>query len=124
MAATQISDLESFPAGADLSGKQFHAVKFNGSAALVAAGDGDDILGILEDKPKQGEPGTVALAGRPKAKLGGTVAAGDRLAVNANAQFIVATAGKRIVAKAMEAGASGEIIQVKIIDAGAIVPTP
>lgn len=122
MAATQISDLEAFPAGADLSAKQFHAVKFNGSAALVLAGDGDDIVGILEDKPKQGEQGTVALAGRPKAKLGGTVAAGDRLAVNANGQLIVATTGKRIVAKAMEAGANGEIIQVKIIDAGAIVP--
>ncbi|NUB16780.1 hypothetical protein GAY28_32610 [Azospirillum brasilense] len=124
MAATQILDLEAFPAGADLSTKQFHAVKFNGDGALVTAGDGDDILGILEDKPKSGEQATVSIAGRPKAKLGGNVAPGALLAVNANAQLITAAAGKRIVARAMESGAAGEIIQVQPINPGAIVPTP
>lgn len=122
MATTQITDLEAFPAGADLSTNQFCAVKFNGAASLVLAGAGEDILGILEDKPKLGQSGTVSLAGRPKAKLGGTVVAGAYLAVDGSAHLVTAASGNFIVAKAMEAGASGEIIQIKLIAAGAKVP--
>lgn len=51
--------------------------------------------------------------------LGGTVAAGDRLKATTNGVAITGTAGATYGARALEAGISGEIIQV-IVENGAV----
>lgn len=51
--------------------------------------------------------------------LAGTIAAGDRIKATTNGKGIVATAGATYGARALEAGVSGEIIQV-IVENGAV----
>lgn len=102
----------SLVAAADLSAKQFLAIKVdsNGQAAVAAAGD--PAIGVLQNNPLAGSPATVQLDGITKAKAGAAIAAGAPLMVNASGQFITATSTNYIVGFAREAAASGDIFAV------------
>lgn len=106
----------SVPANADLSAKQYCFVKVNSSGRLVAAGDGELALGILQDKPAAaGRAGCVATGGVSKCLLGGTVTAGDRVSSNSDGAGVSEGTGDNItMGIAMESGASGEIIAVNL----------
>lgn len=83
-----------YPAGADLSAKQFYAVKLDSAAAVVLAGAGEAAIGILQNNPTSGQAATVAIAGRSKMVAGAAVASGARVASNASGKGVTATAGK------------------------------
>ncbi len=107
-----------FPASADLSAKQFQAaiVGANG-IALAAAGKNMD--GILQDKPKSGEAGTIAMFGVSKALSAGTgFSAGDNLEV-VSGGFQTQSTGT-IVAKAVTTAAAGIIGSVVILKSNAV----
>jgi hypothetical protein len=107
-------------AGADLSAKQYYAVKHS-SSGLVLAGSGEQIAGILQDKPVLGDPAEVAKGGCgvSKAVVGAAVLKGAELMSNASGKLVTATSTNRIVAYAMEAGgADGDIITVDLVNAG------
>lgn len=70
-------------AGADLSLKQFYAVKLDANAQVVAAGAGEDAIGVVQNKPKLGEMATVRIAGITKMVAGAAIAAGARVASGA-----------------------------------------
>lgn len=54
-------------AGADLSAKQYHAVKLNSSGLVIAvAGLTDDAYGILQNDPAQGEAAEICMIGITK----------------------------------------------------------
>lgn len=100
-----------------LEAKQFFFCKLDASAEVVLAGDGE--FGYPQcDAAQLGDLVTVQTDGFSPAQLGGVVAPWNNLAVNADGELIVAAAGKRIVAIAMEDGADGEIRTVKLTDGG------
>lgn len=121
----------SYPADVDMSVEgtwQFTAVKVAaavntqgagiGGAAISHPAAGGPILGVLQNNPLLGEAGQIFLEGISKARLIGTVAIGNLLMVDANGKFLVATAGNRAVARALESGVTGDIATVQIHDFG------
>jgi len=104
-------------AAADLSALQFTCVKLDTNGNLVAATAATDkIIGLLENAPTLNQYGDVLLrnaSGTGKAKLGGTVAAGDYLTSDASGRLITTvTAGNEIVGRATRAGVVNEISEV------------
>jgi len=99
-------------AGADLSAKQYQAVKPNGTdnTVVIAASQGETILGILQDKPAAaGRAAAVAVGGVCKWLYGDTINAGDKLTVGADARAEVALTGDHVVARALVDGVDGDI---------------
>lgn len=99
---------------------QFRAVVLNTAADRtvdpVTNANGERPIGILQDDPAAtGDPCLVAYDGVCEAEYGGSVTAGDTLAVNNSGQLISdaeVTDGSAVdlhhIATALEAGASGE----------------
>lgn len=103
-------------AAADLSAKQFCAVKMSGDLAVAACSvAGERSVGILQNDPASGQSASVCHSGQCKAKLGATVAsAGLPLQCDANGALIPAVSGKFVIALSMQAGASGDIADVLV----------
>ena len=99
-------------AAADLTAKQFNAVKIdsNGQAALAVLGDA--IAGVLLNNPAAGQSATIQLSGVTKGKAGGTIAAGAAVTPNASGVFIAATTGNYIAGYAKEAAVSGDTFAI------------
>lgn len=132
-------DCISLPAGADLSTKQFRAVKVNSSAQAVVAGAGEFAIGILQNKPAAGQAATITYSGVSKAILGGSVTAGATVASDGNGAFVDATEartntsdagasadpliGSNIMGVALAGGVTGDIVPVLILVAGATPTT-
>lgn len=101
---------------ADLSAKQSYAVKLNSSGNVAIADTaGEKVLGILQNKPDSGRVADVAIAGVVKAILGGTVDEGDSLTVDANGKLVVGYGADRKVAISIDAGVSGDVVQVLLM---------
>jgi len=103
---------------ADLSTKQFHAVKMHSVGGQVAqAGAGELAIGILQDKPDAALQGVeIEMDGISKAVAGAAVAVGAKLMSNAAGRLITATSGNHVVAIALEAAPSdGAFIAVKVV---------
>ena len=115
----EVNDLAdvSRPVKTDLSAMIYHFVKLDTDGYLVANGDGEGALGILQNKVDgtlSEKMGVVRTFGLSKLKLGNTVAQGDFLKSASGAGTPV-TADKDIYsAKAQSAGASGDEIAVLI----------
>ena len=59
------------PAAADLSAKQFYFVKIDTSGqAALAATTGEAVIGVLQNKPTQGQAAQVMVQGITKAVVG------------------------------------------------------
>lgn len=102
----------SLVAAADLSGKQFYAIKIdtNGNAAVAAAGEAG--IGILKNNPASGQVASIQVDGISKARAGATIAAGAALASNASGLLVTATTGQYIVGFAKEAAVVNDIFAV------------
>lgn len=108
-------------AGADLSTNQFYAVKANSTArnVVLANTGGENITGILQNAPKQGDAAEVVVAGFCKAVAGAAFNAGAALMTDSTGRLITQTSTNAKVAVAHEAaGAAGAIVLVRV------VPTP
>lgn len=110
-------------AGADLSAKQFHAVRLDSTERQVVAitnANAQAPVGILQDDPAaSGRPADVAYFGVCKAECGSTVSYGDDLAVNNDGEVItdveVADGGAvdlHHIGVALEAGVDGSVIDI------------
>ncbi len=85
--------LRTVEADADLSTKQYYGCKLSsdGQLALCSAA-GEAVYGVLQDKPAAaGRAAAVAVGGITRAKAGGVIAPGARVAVDANGKFVTAT---------------------------------
>lgn len=102
----------SLVAAADLSAKQFLAVKVDSNGQAAVAGAGEAVVGILQNNPPAGSAGAVMISGSTKAKAGGNIAAGAVLAANAAGALVAATTGNYIVGIAKTAAASGDTFEV------------
>jgi len=131
----------SLPASADLSTKQYLAVKVNASGKLAVASTGEFAIGILQDKPSaDGTIGNVLPFGgrKMKAVAGGTVTAGDLLKVDSAGKLqtaeksIVDTSdtsatdpvqGSAVVGVALEDAVIADIFQFLGFASGAVATT-
>lgn len=128
-------------AAADLSAKQYHAVKIDsaGKIALCTAA-GEFAAGILQNDPTAGQAAEVAAFGVCKAKAGGNITAGNKVKVAADAEVIAATntltvdtsntgsaadavLGAYMLGTALSSAADGEIFEVLIHHPGGVPTT-
>jgi hypothetical protein len=95
-------------AAADLSTSQYLAVKVdtNGKWALATAAD--DAVAILQEKTASGAAGNGMYLGCSLAVFGGTITAGDKLAVNASSQVVLALPGDVVIGRALESGVAND----------------
>ncbi len=109
---------KSWDAAADLSTKQFRAVRLNGSGKLAVCVAGEPAVGLLQTKPTADQAGDVEISGISRAILGGTVVEMDELASDANGALVKRTPGAALVAIAYEGGAAAAVIAVKVAEGG------
>ena len=100
-------------AAADLSTKQFYAVKMT-STGINLAGDGERVDGVLQNKPTAlGQAAEVETLGLTKAIGADAIAQGASVASDANGKFVTAASGDYIAGTAWTAcGADGELFTV------------
>lgn len=98
----------------DLSAKQFYIVQQDANGlAEVGEGATDLLLGVLQNKPKSGETALVRFGWTTKVICGGTVAIGAWVTSDSNGKAVATTTdGDIVIGKALEAGDSGDIIEV------------
>lgn len=115
-----IHDGSQTTAAADLSAAQYKAVKLTAARSVnLASTGGEAIYGILQNNPTSGQAADVGIFGISKALIGAAgCAAEDSLMTDTTGAFTTKTSTNAVVAVALEAGVSGDIISVKII------PTP
>jgi len=122
------SDLKtlSADASADLSSYQYHFVTLGASGLALAATRGEEVEGVLQDKPDAANlAGSFGYAGVTPVMCGGTFAAGDPLTNDANGHAIKATLLSDVIhGKAVEIGASGAKASMIVGVAGGYLAAP
>ena len=110
-------NLKAYKAGADLSSKQYHFVKLSAIDTIVACGANEKPIGILMNKPVQGEAAEVALpGGGAKLKISENVALQKVLTSTVDGAGEVAdAAGEWVGAEAIQAGSTNDVISVLVI---------
>jgi len=98
-------------AGADLNtgggtGAQYKAVAVGGTIAPAATA-----IGLIQNKPKNGEDLTVGYLGHMKGVAGAAIAAGARVLVTTSGYLITATGANIPVGRALAAAASGATVE-------------
>ena len=90
----------SLVASADLSAKQYFAIEAvdtSGVAQAGLAGNGERILGVLQNDPTSGQAATIGISGVTKASAGGTIAAAADVSVDAAGEFVASATGDVII---------------------------
>lgn len=110
--------IQSFNAGADLTGKRGYAVMTSGTnKEVILATANADAFGILTNDGIQNEAVPVAMVGEyVKAKLGGSVVFGDPLKVTTGGVLIKAggTSDDNVIAVAAQDGSANDLIYVTV----------
>lgn len=102
-------------AAADLSTKQFYAVKLTSTGYALCSVAGEPCDGILQDDPLSGKVCNVMVHGISKAIAGGAIAKGANVTVDANGKLAVAASGNYILGRLKEAAtADGDIVTLLI----------
>jgi hypothetical protein len=108
-----------WPAGADLSAKQYYALQLTTSETVTLADATVRCVGILQNDPASGEAASVCLLGISKAITDGTsaIACMDSLAPDANGKLVKTTTDNdEVVAIALAPStADGTIIPVFVL---------
>jgi hypothetical protein len=100
-------------ASGDLSSNQFYAVKPASTAGevKVVAAISDDCIGILYNKPTNGQAAEVATGGILKGKAGGTIAAGKPVGFNSTGKLVQSTTDQRqLIGYAVEAASADDVL--------------
>ena len=108
MADTNRVIAETFVASGDLSAMQHRFVDHVGVGVIghaLARGG----MGVLQNKPQDGEHATVALSGRVRLDAGGAITAGDWV-VSAASGF-----GETLAFGTINAGSAGQFLQTKTV---------
>lgn len=113
---------DSLIAASDLSSAQFTFVELDttagGSKATVPSAGGT-AYGVLQDKPKSGQIGSVLVIGESPVVVGsGGVTAGDLIATDNAGKAVTAVSGNYILGRAKETAAAGAYCTVALQRAG------
>jgi hypothetical protein len=114
-----VRDFEkSFVSTGDLSAAEFVIVKISTTVdqnVVIAAAATDPIIGVLQNKPKAGEPAVVRWGGSTKVIAGGTITAGDCVTSDGSGHAITTTTtGNVILGRALQSAVSGDIFEVAL----------
>ena len=124
MATEQVLVKISLLANADLSAKQYFGIEpvaASGVTKAALAGNGEDIIGVLQNKPESGEAATIAISGVTKASAGGVITAGGNVALDAAGEFVAAASGDVIVGVNVgKTTADGDIFELLLLPRGAL----
>ena len=117
MAVEQAVQLITVPAGSDLSAKQFYFVDVNSSSQLAVCGTGLPGIGVLQDKPAAAaRPGAVAISGKVKVAVGGTVTAGQYVSADSTGRAVNAVSGDFAMGRAITgATVAGTIVEIVLL---------
>lgn len=102
-------------AGEDLSTAQYKILNVSAANTVklrVSAGAG--VLGVLNNKPQNGENATVVVGGLTRCFAGGTVAAGSWISATASGTGLATTSGQYILGKSITGVASGGYFQLLV----------
>ena len=110
-----VFNLGTLVAAANLSTKQFYAVKVDSAGKIAIAGAGENAIGILQNKPTSGLVASVETLGVSKAKYGDTVTAGQNLMVKSDGTLIPHTGTNAVIAVALVSGVADDIGTVILI---------
>lgn len=106
----------------DISASQYCGLVMSG-ANVVVAGNGNRIVGVLQNKPSAaGQGAEIQSYLVSKALLGDTVTAGMDLAMDASGRFVQATGSDAIVGQCIVGGAVGQIGSVVLLGSVAADP--
>lgn len=116
MATSQLEQYHtvSILAGEDLSAAQFRFVKLS-SGAVVKAGAGDPVFGVLLNKPASGEVASVQIAGIAPVAVDAAVTVDDKVMSSSDGQAATKTGTNNSAGVALAtATTAGEVIAVKL----------
>lgn len=108
-------------ASAAINGGEFLAAKFTSGKIAKCGVSGESAMGIIipgQDSLAEGDDVTIQIKDIGYWKCAAVISAGAELMTDANGCAIVATSGGFILAIALEAGVSGQIIKVQIAKLG------
>lgn len=111
----------SIPAGADLSADTnlYKAVKLAANGIVTTTVAGEQATGILQNRPKLGDPGKVGFSGVSKAKAGAAITKGALITARADGTVGPAAATNFVIGQALEAAAANDVISVLLVPASA-----
>ena len=89
----------------------FMSIDANGRADLSSAADAD-LIGVLQNKPKQYQAAQIRRVGISKVMCGGTIAVAAKVTPDSAGKAVEAAATERYGGIALEAGVSGRIISI------------
>lgn len=125
---------ETFVASGDLSTMQHRFVDYVGVGDVIGHALARGGMGVLLNKPEDGESATVALSGRVRVDAGLAITAGDFIVSAASGFAVVQTFGtinagsagqylqtRMIMGRAMETVASGSTFAIELSPANALV---
>jgi len=113
--------VETYIAGADLTGSQYLFVKVNG-ATVVVAGDGEEAVGVLWNNPADTRAASVVRGGDPTVYAGAAIAAGIDVASDAAGKAVEAATGDFVLGKTRAAVASADdLVQIEFYRGGNLV---
>ena len=113
----------SFVAGADLSSSQYLFVKPHTTEnQVVACGDGELAIGVLNDNPASGREATVVVGGFTKVKAGATpIAIGDLLSSTSAGKAQPAGTSDYILGRALQASSTDNtIITIELLKGASV----
>ncbi len=105
-------------AASDLSGAQYQACRIT-ALGVALAGAGEDVDGVLQNKPLSGEACALCVNGKSKIKVAGALAKGTLVAVDATGKAVAAASGDYILGKLLEASSGAdEVVSVLLTRPG------
>lgn len=118
VASSGLYETITLAAAADLSGKQFHAVRLSAADTCNLASQAADqnVVGILLNKPAAvGRAATVVTRGEIKACAGAAITAGDFVTTNGSGRLTAARSGDMVLGRAITAGpADGQYFRLNV----------
>lgn len=96
-------------------GKQYHFVKITGNHTVGLAGAGDTPVGVMQNKPQvTGQAATVGIFGVSRVIAGETLAAGDKVSVNATGKAVKQSGSAPVAGTVVLGAGVGEIASVQL----------
>ena len=103
-------------ASEDLSSKQYFIVQLDASGDIeIGEGATDLLVGVLQNKPEDGQAATYRFLGTSKVQAGGTVAIGDWVTSASDGEAVATTTdGDIVIGRALEAADAQDIFEVQL----------
>ena len=100
-------------AAVDLSGKQYHFVRYSAANKVNQASEAvhSSMAGVLQNKPKSGDHAEFAILGRTKITAGGALTVNDMITTNGSGRAAKVASGQMAGGRVLEAsGADGDVV--------------